>query len=736
MAIRVYELSKKYGITNKELLDLLKEHGVILTSIAPVPQHAVELVEKILGGKAAGAKAPSQVAPAASKEKAPESLAKAEQPKAAPSVQPLAAKAPETKPSDLLTAQPLQPESRVQKPKPSTQPTPTAPREVQKVVHPTGAPGQQRPPFKPMSSVQKPAPRAPTPRAALPPVEELGPQPIEIAAMTVGDFAQKAHKPVSEVIMTLLKQGVAATKNQQINEKVVAQLAQTYELEVAQKSSEKPVEAMMKEMKAEGVWKERLPVVVVIGHVDHGKTTLLDFIRKTRVAAREKGGITQHLGAYEVTMPQGHCVFLDTPGHEAFSLLRARGIKVADIAVLVVAADDGVMPQTLEAIKRAKMANIPIIVAINKVDKATPAQIEQVKRQLAQHDLLPEDWGGQTICQPISAKTGQGVDALLDIIILQSQMMDLKANMSVPAAGYILESRMEKGRGPVATVICQHGVLKVGDTFRAGSITGKVSSLVDSYGNRVQEIGPSLPVQVAGFSDLPFVGDVFEVITPQEARKGVSGPTRAEPVYKKMQENEIPLIIKADNASSREALVNALSKLTSDHRAVSIVYAGVGDISEGDVILAADTGAIMYGFHVKLQPGVTPLVHKHNVDIKQFDIIYKLIEDVEALLEAGKPIKMQTKKIGEAIVLKVFDIKDLGVIAGAHVKSGRFIKDGKVIVWRGKHKVGEGTIKGLQRDRKSVKEVHTGFECAFLVDGFDTWEVDDRVECFQEVPAT
>ena len=314
--------------------------------------------------------------------------------------------------------------------------------------------------------------------------------------------------------------------------------------------------------------------------------------------------------------------------------------------------------------------------------------------------------------------------------------MDLKANISIPARGLVIESKMEKGRGPVATVICQHGILHVGDYFLSGSTGGKVSSLVDTYGKRVAEAHPSHPVQIAGFNELPQAGDPFEVTTQEAVKKGIAA-TVSEPrtdIYLKKAggEAQITVIVKADNASSREALINALSKLHSDSRKVTIVTAGVGDVSESDIILASDTNSIIYGFHVKVASNILEIAHKKGVLVKTFDIIYKLLEDVEMLLEAGKPIKMITKKIGEAIVLKVFDIKGLGIVAGAQVKSGRFIRDGKVIIWRGKHKVGEGTIKGLQRDRKPVKEVHTGFECAFLVDGFDTWEEDDRVECFKK----
>jgi translation initiation factor IF-2 len=566
------------------------------------------------------------------------------------------------------------------------------------------------------------------------------PDTLILSSMTVADFAQKVHKPVTEVITTLLKQGTVASKNQVISEKTVASLAQIYGIKTVAKVEQAQEKLISPELALhESSLKPRLPVVVVIGHVDHGKTTLLDYIRKTRVATREKGGITQHLGAYEVTTAHGNIVFLDTPGHEAFSLIRVRGLKVADIAILVVAADDGVMPQTIEAIKRAKAAQIPIIVAINKIDKATPAQVETVKRQLAQHDLLPEDWGGQTVCVAISAKLGTGVDELLDVISLQAQLLELKANYAVPAQGYVLESKLEKGRGPVATVICLNGQLSIGDYFVCGAVFGKVSSLVNSAGIRIKTVPPSLPVLVAGFEQLPHAGDIFQVISPEDYKKrnAVSLSTAAETGFQKgaTEQNAIPILLKTDNASSREALVRSLEALSAKlPKKFAIVHAALGDVSESDIMLAFDTHALIYSFHVKTEPHALALLHKYPVTIKHFDIIYKLLEDLEAVAEAGRPIEYISKKIGEAIVLKVFDIKNLGVVAGALVKTGRFVRDGKVVVWRGKQKVGEGTIKGLQREKKSVKEVHAGFECGFLVDGFSDWQVDDRVECFQEVP--
>ena len=703
MATRAYELSKKLGISNKDLIELLKEHGYTISNIAVVPDDAIALIEKIFSQRASGKKIDLTVETS--------------------KLQPQAQK-----------VEPLQKPNVAVKSEKKVETKPVA-QETKPAERPQEAVTKSPPPAATPTFAQRPSELAQPPKQPEP-VKNGAQIEITLEAMTVADIAQKAHKQVSDIILTLLKQGIVAPKNQLLPEKTIAKLAEIYGLKVAAKQVVKQQEEKPKEVLAEGVWQERLPVVVVIGHVDHGKTTLLDFIRKTRVAAKEKGGITQHLGAYEVKTDQGNVVFLDTPGHEAFSLMRARGIKVADIAILVIAADDGIMPQTIEAIDRAKKAEIPLIVALNKVDKASAVQIETVKRQLAQHDLAPEEWGGQTVVMPISAKFGTGIDKLLEVVVLQAQLMDLKANMTIPARGYVLESKIEKGRGPVATVICQHGILRVGDYFVAGSTGGKVSSLVDSSGKRINEISPSMPALVAGFTDLPQAGDSFDVTTQEASKKGATGyvsEMRPDIYLKKAAgETEITLIVKADNGSSREALVNSLSKLASPHRKITIVTAGVGTINESDVILASDTNSLIYGFHVKALPSAFELAQKKGVIIKTFDIIYKLIEEVEMLLEAGKPIKMVTKKIGEASVLKVFDIKGLGIVAGAHVKTGRFIRDGKVIIWRGKHKVGEGTIKGLQRDRKPVKEVHAGFECAFMVDGFNDWQVDDRVECFVE----
>ncbi len=551
-------------------------------------------------------------------------------------------------------------------------------------------------------------------------------------SMTVAQFCDNAGVSINEVIVYLLKKGIVAPKNYVLSEDIVEDLAAHFNIPFAQVSvlEKSAIDLSLDEAKRGE--EKRAPIVVIVGHVDHGKTTLLDYIRKTRVAEREKGGITQHLGAYEVLVDNDPIVFLDTPGHEAFSLIRVRGLKIADIAILVVAADDGVMPQTIESIKRIKAAEVPVIVALNKVDKATPSQIEATKRGLAQYDLLPEDWGGQTVVVPISAKLGTGISDLLGVIHLQSQVMDLMTDKKMPCKGFILEAKIEKGRGGVATVICHQGILKVGDFFVCGLTHGKVTSLTDAHGSQVKQLLPAMPVIVAGFDSLPEVGSLLEVVAADQYREHKNRPVERVASMASMHADSegVPLIIRADNASSKEAIIAEIAKLSKkSFKPLQVVSAGIGMITENDVEFARDTQAIIYGFSVKVDKQAALLAKKLDVIVKLHDIIYKLLEDLQDLGMQGKPVKKVSKKIGEAVVLKVFDIKGLGVIAGAQIKSGRFVREGsRVIIYRGKYKVGEGVIKSLQRDKKTVKEVQTGFECAFMVDGFSDWIDDARVE--------
>lgn len=564
--------------------------------------------------------------------------------------------------------------------------------------------------------------------------------PLIIRPLTVGDLAHKLGKMVSQVIMTLLKQGTVCTKNHLLSEEQVAMLADVYEVPTVKSSLNKQASTATDSLRVAKAGTERLPVVVVMGHVDHGKTTLLDYIRKTRVVAREKGGITQHLGAYEAHTPQGNIVFLDTPGHEAFSKVRRRGAFIADLAVLVVAADDGIMPQTVECIKALKTLEIPIIVAINKMDKVEPTRLQVIMRQLSQYDLLTEEWGGSVICVPISAKEGTGVDRLLEMIVLQSQMMELQADRDVKAQGYVLESKVEKGRGVVATVICRHGTLHVGDFFSVGDTFGKVTVLKDSAGVLQQEMGPSLPVLVTGFDTLPTVGTLFQVIEEKEYRRAKSlreenpaAASRRSSTSSKTAAGVLNLLVKAEGSASLEALLEGIEKLSkSAEKPFFIIHSGIGAVTENDVMLAEGAHAYILGFGVKAEHSAALYGRKTKTEIHLFDIIYRVFEDLEKYSKKHETVKKITTKIGEANVIKVFVVKKLGTVAGAYIREGKFSEKGTVIIYRGKKVVGQGKIKSLQRDKKTVKEVHTGFECAFLIDGFEDWQVDDRVECFLE----
>lgn len=557
---------------------------------------------------------------------------------------------------------------------------------------------------------------------------------IPIKATMLTELAQALNVSSNELILSLLKTGFAYNKNQVLPSDVVELVVKTFGAEVLKEEKKAIVFDVVKSGK---ILKKRPPVVVVIGHVDHGKTTLLDFIRKSRVAAKEKGGITQHLGAYQVPTKQGNIIFLDTPGHEAFTMLRGRGIRVADIAILVVAADDGIMPQTVESIKLAQSKNIPIIVALNKIDKADDVRIEQVKNQLNKHGLMPEEWGGQTIFVPISAKLGQGIDQLLDMIVLQSELMDLTADETMEACGYVLESKLEKGLGPVATFISQHGIIKIGDYFVCGNTYGKVTILVDSNSNRVKGIEPSIPVQVSGFEELPQAGDYLQVISFDDYKKIKAGKVDKKSVLplKAIPKEAINIILKTDNDSSKEAILNSVSQLSKkDDREVYVVYSGVGNINETDILLASNVNAVVYGFGVKPEVNVLSLIQKHNVSIRLFDIIYRLFDDIKDLIKSKREIQYKQIKTGEAVVRKVFDIKGIGVISGFYVKEGKIVKDGHLQIFRSNKKIGEGVVKTLQRDKRSMKEISSGFEGALIVDGYQDWTVDDRIECFVKIP--
>lgn len=676
--MRVYEFSKQYGIATKELLQELKNANIAANShMSVLSDEALEFLSK--------------------------KYSKTTKPQA------------EKKPAVTVA---------VKKSANGAGVVTTVKKKASVASKVTSKPAQQKKSFKKHRATQEP-------------VVEL-PKELILEPASLSDVAMRTQQPVNDLILTLLRWGIPATKNQILPENLIERIAQHFDIPIVQPAGKTEKDLFEVDLEfADKDLKERTPVVVILGHVDHGKTTLLDFIRKTRVAAREKGGITQHLGAYEATTPHGNVVFLDTPGHAAFSKIRARGAKVADIAILIIAADDGIMPQTVEAIKHAKNMEVPIVVAVNKIDKVDASRVDRVKQQLSQHDILVEDWGGEVVLVPISAKEGTGVDQLLEILVLQAEMLELKAEMEGSGKGYVLESKLEKGRGPVATVIGRHGRIKVGDFFVCGKTTGKINSLVNSYGKRIKEVAPSIPVQVAGFSELPEAGDFFEVV-PKEVHRKARGTSTVKQQSSAQQqvttEKNINIIVKTDTHSSQEALVDSINKLSKKlEKGFSIVHAGVGGVSESDVMLASDTGSSIFTLHVKPESNAVTLAQRNNVKIDTFTIIYKLLEHLEDIAEKAKEVKMVRTKIGQAEVRKIFSIKNVGVIAGCYVQDGRFAREGIVVALRDGQKLGEGKIKSLQRDKKTVKEVHAGYECAFLIDSVDEWQEGDIAECYIEV---
>lgn len=572
-------------------------------------------------------------------------------------------------------------------------------------------------------------------------------EPVGIIAqdMTVEQFAELSRIPAPTVIVSLLKWGIVAAKNRIINKATVEKLCQSLNipLMVLEKNASLKKESTSIKIVAgkkleESHLKERLPVVVVIGHVDHGKTTLLDFIRKTKIAAKEKGGITQHLGAYEAKTASGNIVFIDTPGHEAFSKIRQRGVRIADIAILVVAADDGVKPQTIEAIKIAQEMHTPIVVALNKIDKVPESQIDVIKQQLMQYGVVSEEYGGESIVVPISAKTGKNIDLLLEMVNLQAQMMELRADFDTVANGYVLESKIEKGRGPVATVILQNGVLHKGDYFSCGNTIGHVNTMMDYLGKMKESVYPSIPVQISGFDKLPSAGDYLVSFSKSEylQRKNEISKQIFLSNTRSTSHNvdALRIILKADNDSSREALVDSITKqFKNQGQDISIISSGIGNINESDVELAYNTGAEIFGLHVRADAKTSALAVQKYISMYTFDIIYRLFDAISAKLEAKKEIVVQKVKVGEAVVIKVFDIKKVGEVAGCRVNSGKIVKGGIIIVYRGKEKIGETKVASLQKEKESVSEVRAGFECGIVSKEKNfSWQLEDRLECFVE----
>jgi translation initiation factor IF-2 len=578
-------------------------------------------------------------------------------------------------------------------------------------------------------------------------------------AMTVREFADKLGVKAKDLIQMLFKKGIMANINHVLAPETALQLAEELGVEAMEVSFEEAQQLEQEEALGEeaGHKEPRAPVVTVMGHVDHGKTSLLDQVRKTKVAEGEAGGITQHIGAYEARLDGDRkIVFLDTPGHEAFTMMRARGSKVTDIVVLVVAADDGVMPQTIEAIDHAKAAGVPIVVAINKMDKDN-ANPDRVKKELADHELLVEDWGGDIVSVPISALKGEGIDDLMEMLALTADLLELQAAPDVPAQGAVLEARKEVGRGTVATVLVQNGTLEVGDSFVCGATFGRVRSMVSDVGERLKQAGPATPVEVSGFSDVPAAGDLLQAVADEskareiaeyrqeQLRKKDLQPTKGklslDQLFDRIQEGEakeLPVVIKADVQGSVEVLRDALVKLSTDKVQVEVIHSGVGAISTNDVLLASASDAIIVGFNVRPERNATELAEKEEVEIRLHTVIYEITDEIKkAMLGLLEP-EFEEVSRGRAEVREIFKVPKIGTVAGCHVVDGVIPRNAQVRLLRDNVVVYTGKIDSLKRFKDDVSEVRSGFDCGISLEGFQDVKPGDEIEAFvrEEVART
>ena len=580
-----------------------------------------------------------------------------------------------------------------------------------------------------------------------------GPTVTITGKLTVQEIANALDVSASEVIMKLMKMGTMASINQEVSEEIASLVVKEYGYTLLTSTEDEEeeqleIDALMEieEDKEEDLL-PRPPVVTVMGHVDHGKTSLLDAIRSTNVTRGEAGGITQHIGASEVSVNGQKIVFLDTPGHEAFTSMRARGAQVTDIAILVVAADDGIMPQTVEAINHAKAAEVPLIVAINKIDKPD-ANPDKVKQELADQGLLVEDWGGDVIAVPVSARQKTGIDTLLEMILLVSEMEELKANPNKRAVGTVIEAQLDKGRGPVATVLVQGGTLNVGDPIVAGLASGKVRAMINSKGKRVKAAGPSTAVEILGLSEVPQGGDQFVAVPSDKVARSVAEKRQQiareemlksnqrmslDDFFSQMNEGDVKdlnIVIKADVQGSAQAVKQSLEKLSNEEVAVRVIHCGVGAVNESDVMLATASNAIIIGFNVRPVPGAEEVAKKENVDIRTYTIIYKAIEDVQAAMTGMLDPEYKDEDTGKAEVRETFKISGVGTIAGCYVTTGKIFRGGKARIVRDGIIIHDGEIAALRRFKDDVKEVNSGYECGLSFVNYNDLKEGDIVEAY------
>ena len=573
--------------------------------------------------------------------------------------------------------------------------------------------------------------------------------------ITIKELADKMKLQPSAIVKKLFLQGTIVTINQEIDFEKAEEIAMEYDVLCEKEKKVNVIEELLKEEEEdEKDMVPRPPVICVMGHVDHGKTSLLDAIRQTNVTSREAGGITQHIGAYVVEYNGQKITFLDTPGHEAFTAMRMRGAQATDIAILVVAADDGVMPQTVEAINHAKAAGVEIIVAVNKIDKPS-ANVERVKQELSEYELIPEDWGGSTVFVPVSAHTKEGIPELLEMILLTAEVKELKANPNRRARGLVIEAQLDKGRGPVATVLVQKGTLKVGDAIAAGCCYGKVRAMMDDKGNRVKEAGPSTPVEILGLNDVPNAGEVFIAHQNEKEARSFAETFIAESKNKLIEDTkaklslddlfsqikagnvkELPIIVKADVQGSVEAVKQSLVKLSNEEVVVKVIHGGVGAINESDVTLASASNAIIIVFNVRPDAQAKSIADREKVDMRLYRVIYQAIEDVEAAMKGMLDPVYEEQVTGHAVVRQTFKASGVGTIAGSYVLDGKITRGSKARITRDGEQIFEGPLASLKRFKEDVKEVATGYECGLVFEGFNDLQEDDMIEVYimVEVP--
>ena len=572
---------------------------------------------------------------------------------------------------------------------------------------------------------------------------------VEIGdTITVKELCEKLGKPAADVIKNLIFLGVMAGVNQEIDFATAEKLCEKYEVIAERKEEETELEAFEEDTDVvEENLEKRPPIVTIMGHVDHGKTSLLDAIRKAKVTDTEAGGITQHIGAYTVTLNGEKITFLDTPGHEAFTAMRARGAQVTDIVILVVAADDGIMPQTKEAISHCKAANVPMIVAINKIDRPG-ANVDRVKQELTEHGLVAEDWGGDTICVPVSAKTGENLDSLLEMILLTAEMQELTADPNRKSKGTVIEAKLDKGRGAVASLLIQNGTLHVGDSILVGSTYGRIRAMFDDMGKKIKSAGPSIPVEVLGLSEVPAAGDRFVVVKDEKTARNMaeirkdkikteshqaSHRVSLEDLYSQIQEGkvkELSIIVKADVQGSVEAIRQSLEKLSTDDVKVRVIHGAVGAITETDITLAAASNALMIGFNVRPDSNAVAMAEKDGVDIKTYRIIYDAIEDVKSAMIGMLDPEYKEVINGKAEVRMTYKISNVGTIAGCYVTDGKIVRNSEVRVIRDGIVIFESVLASLKRFKDDAKEVNKGYECGLSVERFNDLKEGDIIESF------